>query len=264
MQWYYALNGQRYGPVSQVDLEKLVTDGVIKADTLVWRDGLAQWQAYGSLGGEAGVPPVPPAAVDDGTEVCAVSGKRYPRNQMINYAGKWISTEYRDEFFRQRKESVAAQTLQGVTRAPVVYGGFWIRFVARFLDSLILGLISGVFIGLVVGGAIGLGVFGEPEAAGVLFILFCLLAGALGIGLQIGYHIYFIRKYDATPGKMALGLKEFRADGSKLSTGRIVGRFFAQILSSFFFCIGYIIAAFDDQKRALHDHICDTRVVKVN
>jgi uncharacterized RDD family membrane protein YckC len=26
--------------------------------------------------------------------------------------------------------------------------------------------------------------------------------------------------------------------------------------------IGYLMAAFDDQKRALHDRICDTRVVR--
>ena len=25
--------------------------------------------------------------------------------------------------------------------------------------------------------------------------------------------------------------------------------------------IGYILAAFDDQKRSLHDHICNTRVI---
>jgi len=25
--------------------------------------------------------------------------------------------------------------------------------------------------------------------------------------------------------------------------------------------IGYLIVAFDDQKRALHDHICNTRVI---
>ena len=28
--------------------------------------------------------------------------------------------------------------------------------------------------------------------------------------------------------------------------------------------IGYLIAAFDDQKRTLHDHICDTRVIRLN
>jgi len=69
-------------------------------------------------------------------------------------------------------------------------------------------------------------------------------------------------KFEATPGKLALGLRIVRADGSKLSHGRIIGRFFAEKLSAFVFFIGYLIAAFDDQKRALHDMICDTRVVR--
>jgi uncharacterized RDD family membrane protein YckC len=40
-----------------------------------------------------------------------------------------------------------------------------------------------------------------------------------------------------------------------------VGRFFAKILSAMMLWIGFIIAAFDREKRALHDHICGTRVV---
>ena len=83
---------------------------------------------------------------------------------------------------------------------------------------------------------------------------------AIVIGL--GYDLFFIRKYDATPGKMALGLKVLRKDGSKLSVGRVVGRHFANIVSSLTLLIGYIIAGFDDEKRALHDHMCDTRVIK--
>ena len=40
-----------------------------------------------------------------------------------------------------------------------------------------------------------------------------------------------------------------------------VGRYFAKFLSSITLCIGFIIAAFESEKRSLHDHICGTRVV---
>ena len=76
--------------------------------------------------------------------------------------------------------------------------------------------------------------------------------------------MFFIRRYDATPGKLACGLRIYRADGSKLTTGRIVWRYFAEMVSGMVMYIGYIIAGFDDQKRSLHDHICDTRVVYKN
>jgi uncharacterized RDD family membrane protein YckC len=52
-----------------------------------------------------------------------------------------------------------------------------------------------------------------------------------------------------------------RADGGPISAGLAVGRFFAKILSSLTLCIGFLIAAFDREKRSLHDHICGTRVV---
>jgi uncharacterized RDD family membrane protein YckC len=51
------------------------------------------------------------------------------------------------------------------------------------------------------------------------------------------------------------------AGGGKIGYGRAFGRSCAEILSQLICAIGYIIAAFDDQKRALHDHMCNTRVI---
>lgn len=41
-----------------------------------------------------------------------------------------------------------------------------------------------------------------------------------------------------------------------------LGRYFAEIVSAMPLNIGYIMAAFDDEKRSLHDHLCTTRVIK--
>jgi uncharacterized RDD family membrane protein YckC len=62
---------------------------------------------------------------------------------------------------------------------------------------------------------------------------------------------------------MALGLKLVRSDGERLSAGRIIGRYFSEWLSAIILCIGYIMVAFDEEKQALHDRICDTRVIRV-
>ena len=51
----------------------------------------------------------------------------------------------------------------------------------------------------------------------------------------------------ATPGKMVLGLKVVRPNGAPVSLGRAVGRYFAKLLSSLTFCIGFIIAGFDSK-----------------
>ena len=65
--WYYSAgNDQRQGPLSSDDLVAQFRYGRIGRDTLVWRDGLAQWQPLGDfaaelgLANEAGAPLPPP------------------------------------------------------------------------------------------------------------------------------------------------------------------------------------------------------------
>jgi uncharacterized RDD family membrane protein YckC len=61
---------------------------------------------------------------------------------------------------------------------------------------------------------------------------------------------------------MACKLKVIRPDGEPITYMRAFGRHFAEVLSALILLMGYIMAGFDDQKRTLHDRICDTRVVK--
>ena len=75
--------------------------------------------------------------------------------------------------------------------------------------------------------------------------------------------MFFLGKFGATPGKMACKLKVVRPDGERISYARALGRHFAEMLSGIILYIGYIMAAFDEEKRTLHDRICDTRVIKV-
>jgi uncharacterized RDD family membrane protein YckC len=234
MQWYYAVGDQRIGPVSEAQFEALVLDGTIRADTLVWKSGMANWQPYAAVQGA--VPPPPPVSAPlGGTVVAPTPQFRAPAPQVV----------------------AAGQP------AAFHYAGFWIRFGAKLIDFIILWIVS-----LVVNGLLSF-IFlrgtsmatGSSVAVGRM-MMFGSLTTLCSLAEGIAFSWFFISRFDATPGKMALGLKVLRADGSKLSPGRIVGRYFAEILSGLILCIGYIIAAFDDQKRALHDHLCETRVIK--
>ena len=86
-------------------------------------------------------------------------------------------------------------------------------------------------------------------------IVFRLRLNQSDIGKVVG-------KHGATPGKMACGLKVVSPDGGPVSYGKACGRFFAEMLSGLTLGIGYIMVAFDDEKRALHDRICNTRVIR--
>ena len=163
---------------------------------------------------------------------------------MIRYKDSWVCAECKPRFFQRVKEGA-------VLPGTMVYGGFWIRFVAKVVDGIIVGVVNQLLV-VVLGSAIGSSQ--EPAAFFVVWILSMVLPAV--------YTTFFLGKYGATLGKMACGLKVVTADGGKVSYGRALGRHLAEILSSLILLIGYIMAAFDEQKRTLHDHICSTRVIK--
>ena len=64
----------------------------------------------------------------------------------------------------------------------------------------------------------------------------------------------------ATPGKMALGIKVTDMNGDRISFARATGRHFAKWLSSILL-IGYIMIALTAKKQGLHDLLASTLVV---
>lgn len=61
MNWYFVENGQQKGPVTQDQLDELSRQGAIKADTLVWTDGMANWLPYSQARPGTGAAPMPPS-----------------------------------------------------------------------------------------------------------------------------------------------------------------------------------------------------------
>jgi uncharacterized RDD family membrane protein YckC len=276
MNWYYAINGTRQGPIAQSEFEKLVSTGVINPQTLVWKEGMSEWKPYSSIaptlppvipagGGAADAPAAGSSLSADDTAVCAVSGKTFPKREMIQYEGRWVGAPYRDEFFQRIRQGMTPLDTDAVP-GPYGYGGFWRRFCAKFLDGIILYAISipiNMVLSLVLLGSANYVSYRLAPHGGFAALFIFQGASILSnIALNICYMVFFIRKYQATPGKLALGMKLVRSDGSHLTKGRIVGRYFAEMLSSLILLIGYIMAAFDPEKKALHDNICDTRVIK--
>jgi len=100
------------------------------------------------------------------------------------------------------------------------------------------------------------------SADSALSIIMTVTLQLLQLAITATYTTWLVGKYGATLGKMACQLKVITADGGRVSYPRALGRYFAEILSSIILLIGYIMAAFDDEKRTLHDRICNTRVIK--
>ena len=65
--WYYMKNGAQTGPIPTDELKALIASGAVKADSLVWREGLAAWAAANTQSEFTGIapatpPPPPPSA----------------------------------------------------------------------------------------------------------------------------------------------------------------------------------------------------------
>jgi uncharacterized RDD family membrane protein YckC len=136
------------------------------------------------------------------------------------------------------------------------YAGFWIRFGALAIDTCILWI---AYFLLAIPLGILIPVSGDNP---VFFLSFMPLWVIVQYAIPAVYDIWFVGKYGATPGKMACNLKVVVEDGSRVTYLRALGRHFAKWLSSIILGIGFIMAAFDDQRRTLHDRICETRVVR--
>ena len=256
MNWYFEIDRKQQGPVSASHLLSAHQSGVLPETALVWNESLADWEPLSNhlaaLRAESGSSGAADA-VSEEMSVCAYSGKVMPRSEMVAYGDKWIAPEHKDAFVHGLLEG---SQLDPRVAGGHVYAGFWIRFLAKIIDGLVL-MVPGMVVQVPVAVLVEMGSGGE-EAAVILQIVAWLLGQLIGFL----YSTLMLWKYQATLGKMALSLKVIAVDKPKLSYAQCVGRFFAEWLSSIILMIGYIIAAFDDEKRALHDHLCGTRVVK--
>ncbi len=149
------------------------------------------------------------------------------------------------------------------------YAGFWKRFLALVIDTLILSVVN-FFMLVPALGLVGLGFFAsatsEDSNLGSGFLLAALGAYFFGILLIsiLGWLYYALMESSArgaTLGKMALGIKVTDMNGNRITFGRATGRYFGKIISSMIMLVGYIMAAFTEKKQALHDLIAGCLVV---
>ncbi len=123
----------------------------------------------------------------------------------------------------------------------LAYAGFWIRFLALIIDSVIL-FVANLVIGLLVTNGLS------------AFALEVFLGAVYTIGFWVGQ--------GATPGKMAVGIKIVMANGEPIEFGAALLRYFGYFVSWLILGIGFLMIAFSAEKRGLHDNIAGTVVIK--
>lgn len=248
MDWYYADGGRQVGPLGEDDFRRLVDEGRVRSSTLVWHEGMAGWQPLGEVASQLTAAPGGEGRPAPGVrDFCSQCGRQFSTDDMISYESVWVCADCKELFFQRIGE--------GGPVAPAgdafTYAGFWIRFAAVMIDGIILWVGQKL---LVMGLGAMLGALGIVSPIMIVIVIMQYI-------VNIAYVVFFLGRFGATPGKMAVGIKVIVSNGRPIGYLRALGRYLAKILSGIIFAIGYIMAAFDDEKRALHDHICNTRVI---
>jgi uncharacterized RDD family membrane protein YckC len=152
------------------------------------------------------------------------------------------------------------------------YAGFWIRFLAVIIDSIILGIPFWI-LGAITGAydTTTTDAFGnQTETTSYQFgygytpgvpMWFNLLSTAVGVayygmleggptGQTLGKRVVGIRVVDAATGQPGIGV------------GRAIGRYFARFLSALPLLLGYFWMLWDDKKQTWHDKLVSSVVTK--
>jgi uncharacterized RDD family membrane protein YckC len=154
---------------------------------------------------------------------------------------------------------------------PSPFAGFWLRFVAWFIDIILIGIGFGVVIA-VVAGIMGFGAF-ESAFQNMDnaddFFPFAFVAGILiaSLTLLVGCWVYYAwmesSPNQGTVGKMALGLIVTDLQGRRVTFARATGRYFSRIITRLIpLGFGFILAGITAKKQALHDMIAGCLVLR--
>jgi len=146
----------------------------------------------------------------------------------------------------------------------VQFAGFWIRVLAAIIDTIVTWVAGMIILAPVtipyyreLFEFLEQGDFYSPAPQGNP------LASLAGIALSWLYAAWLeSSKWQATLGKMAVGIRVTDYHGRRISFARATGRHFAKYVSAFVCLVGYIMVAFTERKQGLHDMMAQTYVVK--
>ncbi|OZB61908.1 MAG: transporter [Lysobacterales bacterium 13-68-4] len=233
MEIWIGRNGERHGPYKEADVRQWLRSGQVAGDDLGWYDGLADWQPLASL---------------------------FPEE--VNRASAATPPPF----------SAAPLPEQATTVALEDYAGFWKRFGAYIIDSLVLYIPNKLIMTAMgaeaaqeqLNNAIQ-GTTGNPEAVLHAYSQFYGAIGPASLVTFLVAWLYFAlcesSTWQATLGKLALGIRVTDLQGARISLPRALGRYPAKMISAIILFVGFMMAGWTQRKQALHDMIASTLVL---
>jgi uncharacterized RDD family membrane protein YckC len=235
MEIWIGRDGERHGPYKEEDVREWLRSGKVSSADLAWYEGLADWQPLSvlfpdSLSAPAAATTNPPSA---------------PASPLL--------------------PQTTAASLED-------YAGFWKRVAAYVLDAIIL-YIPNMLILKSMGGDAAQETMKQTltAAPGDIHVVlaayqqFYSTMGTAMIVTAVLAWLYFAvcasSPWQATLGKLALGIRITDMQGARISFPRALGRYAAKYLSFLILGIGFLMAGWTQRKQGLHDMICSTLVL---
>ncbi|MBX6342036.1 MAG: RDD family protein [Thermomicrobiaceae bacterium] len=137
--------------------------------------------------------------------------------------------------------------------AAAAYAGFWRRFFAVVVDSIIVSIPANIVAGM----------FGAAVIVGESGVQYRPLESSLQAIFLIVYETYLIANWNGqTLGKKLLGVRVVSADGQPISIERALARSAMKLVSGFALLLGYLWMLWDARSQTWHDKVARTYVVK--
>lgn len=238
MEIWIGRDGERHGPYKEEDVRQWLRSGQVSPKDLAWYEGLADWQPLSVL-----FPADQPA--DTPTAATAAYSTASEPMQPLP---------------------------QTTTAALEDYAGFWKRVAAFILDTIVL-YIPNLLIMKSMGSDAAeaamkqavLAAPGDPNAMLAAYGHFYSTMGTAMAITTVMTWLYFSlcesSAWQATVGKLALGIRVTDLQGNRISVARALGRYPAKLLSYLILCIGFLMVAWTRRKQGLHDMIAGTLVL---
>lgn len=241
MEIWIGRDGERHGPYKEDDVREWLRSGKVSPADLAWYEGLADWQPLSVL-------------FRDEVPVANAPGNPAAENP---YAAP----------------AAPLQALPQTTAAALEdHAGFWKRVAAYILDAIIL-YIPNMLIMKAMGGDAAtetmrqamLAAPGDPHAMLAAYEQFYSTMGTAMIITMVLAWLYFAvcesSPWQATLGKLALGIRVTDLLGHRISFPRALGRYPAKFLSAIILGIGFLMVGWTQRKQGLHDMIAGTLVL---
>lgn len=247
MEIWIGRNGERHGPYKEEDIRQWLRSGKVSREDLGWREGLADWQPLGVLFPEE-MPSEPPPVDAPGSAPAAPMSSLPQTNAaaLEDYAGFW-----------KRLAAFIIDTI--ILNAVVLNTLFKVVIAFKVIDTFFgLSVAEAVMKQELASSTSLMGLF----TASIHFYNSTLLYSTLTTVIT---WLYFATlessAWQATIGKLALGVRVTDFKGARISFARGLGRYAAKFVSYIILLIGFLMIAFTARKQGLHDFMAGTLVL---